>query len=87
MVNQAAAKWSGFQPSLMNMVKPIETPNPVAMAAEAIASAPKNWYDVARSYEALKSAKQGDNALMQMLKKQHEQEVNKALNANGAGTK
>ncbi len=69
-INQAAAKWSGFQPSLLNMVKPINNPNPVAMGMEAVATAPKLWYDIGQLYDARKAAKEGDNTKMENIKKQ-----------------
>lgn len=69
-INQAAAKWSGFQPGLMNLVKPLNAPNPVAMAAEAVSTAPKYWYDVSKLYDARKAAKNGDDSQMEKLKAQ-----------------
>ena len=69
-INQAAAKWSGFQPGLMNLVKPLNAPNPVAMAAEAAVTAPKYWYDVSKLYDASKAAKNGDDSQMEKLKAQ-----------------
>jgi hypothetical protein len=83
MINQAAAKWSGFQPSLMNMVKPVETPNPVAMAAEGLATAPKYWYDVGKLYEARKAAKEGDAAKAEeIMNKEKNQKALQAISAN-----
>lgn len=82
MINQAAAKWSGFQPGLMNMVKPINNPNPVAMAMEGVSTAPKYWYDIGKMYEARKAAKAGDDGLMEKLKKQ---EAERVVNAAVAG--
>lgn len=83
MINQAAAKWSGFQPSLMSMVKPIDNPNPVAMAAEGIATAPKYWYDVGKLYEARKAAKEGDAAKAEeIMNKEKNQKALQAISAN-----
>lgn len=66
-INQAAAKWSGFQPGLTNLIKPTETANPAALAFEAITEAPKLWYDVDKLYEARRAAKNGDDSKMESI--------------------
>lgn len=85
VLNQAAAKWSGFQPGLLNTIKPINNPNPVAMAMEAVGTAPKMWYDIEKLYEARKAAKAGDPSLMEAIKKEQKQALQQGLNANTVG--
>lgn len=68
MINQAAAKWSGFNPNLMNLIKTVDTPNPAGLVMEAIAEAPKFWYDIDKLYQARAAAKNGNDEQMEKIK-------------------
>ena len=76
-VNEAAAKWSGFNPNLMNLVKPTDLPSPVGLAAEAFTEGPKFWYDIDKLYQARDAAKKDNNSKMEeiMQKKQNQDAI------------
>ena len=84
-INQAASKWSGFNPSLMNLVKPAEVQNPVAMGMEAIGGGPMYWHDLQKLYDARSKAQKGDEAAMEAIKKEkRDASLNQALAAAAA---
>lgn len=64
-INQAAAKWSGFNPSLLSLVKPVTPPNAIDLAATVFQEAPQTWYNLEKLYEARKAAKAGDDSKME----------------------
>lgn len=87
-INQAAAKWSGFNPSLMNMVKAPKQFNPVGAAYNVLKDAPSNWYNIQKLYDARKAAQSGDKSKMEEIQKENEQsKILAAALANSATTR
>ena len=73
-INQAASKWSGFNPSLMSLVKPVTAPSAIDSALTVAQEAPRTWYNLEQLYAARKAAQAGDTSKMEELKKKEMQD-------------
>jgi hypothetical protein len=74
MINQAAAKWSGFTPSLLGLVKPVTAPDPIGLAQTALTGGPTYWNNIQKIYEARAAAKKGDQSKFDELNRKEAQQ-------------
>lgn len=79
-LNQAYAKWSGFNPNLMSNIKQVEYPDIATSAFNAFKSGPVLWNSLANMYEARKN-----NTLDKYIEKQKLQDALNAGLAAGGG--
>lgn len=53
-LNQTYATWSGFNPNLMNMIKPVEQPNVAESVMGALTAGPSQWQKLTELYDERK---------------------------------
>lgn len=74
IINQAASKWSGFNPNLMQMVKPVQQPDIMEGVLGAAQRGPRMWSELSAMY---KEREKGPESLRKYFE---DQEQDKLLN-------
>lgn len=84
IINQAASKWSGFNPNLMQMVKPVQQPDAFSGIYNALSQGPRLWSELAELYN---QREKGTQAVKQYMDKEEQRKaLNQALVSSNAAT-